>query len=41
MFQHVANSRNVFAIGALQAAKWIKSKEIGEYSFADFLNKKL
>ena len=40
-FQHVANSRNVFAIGALQAARWIKSKEIGEYSFADFLNKKL
>ena len=29
-FQHVANSRNVFAIGALQAARWIKSKEIGE-----------
>tara|TARA_Y100001970_G_scaffold185195_1_gene225253 strand:- start:3034 stop:3672 length:639 start_codon:yes stop_codon:yes gene_type:complete len=40
-FQHVANSRNVFAIGALQAARWIKSKEIGEYSFADLLNKKL
>ena len=33
MFQHVAaNSRNVFAIGALQAAKWIKSKEIENYS---------
>ena len=40
-FQHVANSRNVFAIGALQAAKWIHSKEAGEYTFADFLNKKL
>ena len=40
-FQHIANSRNIFAIGALQAARWIKSKEIGEYSFADFLNKKL
>ena len=40
-FQHIANSRNVFAIGALQAARWIHSKEIGEYSFADFLNKKL
>ena len=40
-FQHVANSRNIFAIGALQAARWIKSKEVGEYSFADFLNKKL
>ncbi len=40
-FQHIANSRNIFARGALQAARWIKSKEIGEYSFADFLNKKL
>ena len=40
-FQHIANSRNVFAIGALQAARWIHFKEIGEYSFADFLNKKL
>ena len=40
-FQHIANSRIVFAIGALQAARWIYSKEIGEYSFADFLQKKL
>ena len=40
-FQHTANSRNVFARGALQAAKWIHAQEIGEYSFADFLNKKL
>ena len=40
-FQHIANSRNIFARGALQAARWIKSKEIGEYNFADFLNKKL
>ena len=39
--QHIANSRNVFARGALHAAKWIHSKKIGEYSFADFLNKKL
>ena len=39
--QHIANSRNVFARGALQAAKWIHSKEAGEYTFADFLNKKL
>ena len=38
-FQHIANSRAVFAIGALQAARWIYSKEIGEYSFADFLKK--
>ena len=40
-FQHIANSRNVFARGALLAAKWIHSKEAGEYTFADFLNKKL
>jgi 4-hydroxy-tetrahydrodipicolinate reductase len=40
-FQHIANSRNVFARGALKAAKWINTKEAGEYSFADFLNKKL
>ena len=40
-FQHIANSRNIFARGALQAAKWIHSKDAGEYSFADFLNKKL
>ena len=40
-FQHIANSRDVFAIGALQAARWINSKKNGEYSFADFLNKKL
>ena len=40
-FQHIANSRNVFARGALQAARWLHSKEIGEYSFDEFLNKKL
>ena len=40
-FQHIANSRNVFARGALKAAKWINTKQAGEYSFADFLNKKL
>ena len=40
-FQHIANSRDVFAIGAVQAARWINFKETGEYSFADFLNKKL
>ena len=40
-FQHIASSRDVFAIGALQAARLINSMEIGEYSFADFLNKKL
>ena len=40
-FQHIANSRNIFARGAIKAAKWINTKEAGEYSFADFLNKKL
>jgi len=40
-FQHIANSRDVFARGAVQAVKWIHSKEVGEYSFADFLNKRL
>ena len=40
-FQHIANSRNIFARGAIKAAKWINTKKAGEYSFADFLNKKL
>ncbi len=40
-FQHIATSRDVFAKGALQAARSINSMEIGEYSFADFLDKKL
>ena len=40
-FQHIANSRNIFAKGALEASRWISSREAGEYSFADFLNKKL
>lgn len=40
-FQHIANSRDVFAKGALLAARSINSMEIGEYSFADFLDKKL
>ena len=40
-FQHIASSRDVFAKGALKAARSINSMEIGEYSFADFLDKKL
>ena len=40
-FQHIANSRNIFARGALKAAKWINTKQAGEYSFTYFLNKKL
>ena len=40
-FQHIASSRDVFAKGALQVARSINSMEIGEYSFDDFLDKKL
>lgn len=40
-FQHIASSRDIFAIGALKAARSINSMEIGEYSFTDFLSKKL
>ena len=40
-FQHIASSRDVFAKGALQAARSINSMEIGEHSFAEFLDKKL
>jgi len=40
-FQHIANSREIFATGALKAAKWIVSKEAGKYMLTDFLNKKL
>tara|TARA_B100001287_G_scaffold61243_1_gene49273 strand:+ start:854 stop:1495 length:642 start_codon:yes stop_codon:yes gene_type:complete len=40
-FQHIASSREVFAKGALQAARSINSMKIGEYRFADFLDKKL
>ena len=40
-FQHIASSRDVFAKGALHAARTINSMKIGEHSFADFLDKKL
>ena len=40
-FQHIASCRDVFAKGALLAARSINSMETGEYSFADFLHKKL
>jgi len=40
-FQHIANSREVFASGAIQASKWISRQLPGIYTFADFLNKKL
>jgi len=41
IFKHIATSRKVFVKSALQATRWITSKETGEYNFADFLNKKL
>ena len=40
-FQHIASCRDVFAKGALLVARSINSMETGEYSFADFLHKKL
>jgi len=40
-FQHIARSRDVFARGALQVVRSINSMKIGEYSFAEFLDKKL
>lgn len=40
-FQHIANSRDIFAEGALMASIWAASRDAGLYSFADFLNKKL
>ena len=40
-FQHIASCRDVFARGALQAARLINSMEMGVHSFGDFLDKKL
>jgi len=40
-FQHIANSRDIFAAGAIAAAKWLESNNPGLYSFSDFLAKKL
>ena len=40
-FQHIANSRDIFATGAIAAAQWVSSKQPGLYSFGDFLEKKL
>tara|TARA_B100000287_G_scaffold398008_2_gene415054 strand:- start:1021 stop:1662 length:642 start_codon:yes stop_codon:yes gene_type:complete len=40
-FQHIANSKDIFAIVALDAARWLSSKKAGKYRFTDFLNKKL
>ena len=40
-FQHIANSRDIFAAGAIAAAKWVESNQPGLYNFGDFLAKKL
>ena len=40
-FQHIANSRGIFARGAIYAAKWMISQPKGLYTFSDFLDKKL
>lgn len=37
--KHQAHSRDLFAIGALRAAKWIMGKPAGLYSMQDVLNK--
>ena len=37
--KHQAHSRDLFAVGALRAAKWISGKPAGLYSMQDVLNK--
>lgn len=37
--KHQAHSRDLFAVGALKAAKWIAGKPAGLYSMQDVLNK--
>ena len=40
-FQHIAHSRDIFASGAIDGARWIVSNSPGLYSFDDYLIKKL
>ena len=40
-FQHIAHSRDIFASGAIDGARWIASNSPGLYSFDDYLIKKL
>jgi len=40
-FQHLANLRDIFATGAIAAAKWVASNQPGLFGFDDFLSKKL
>ncbi|MFA5411338.1 MAG: 4-hydroxy-tetrahydrodipicolinate reductase [Candidatus Omnitrophota bacterium] len=37
--KHQAHSRDLFAVGALKAAKWVMGKPAGLYSMQDVLNK--
>ena len=37
--KHQAHSRDLFALGALRAAKWVFGKPAGLYSMQDVLNK--
>ena len=37
--KHQAHSRDLFAVGALKAAKWVVGKHAGLYSMQDVLNK--
>lgn len=37
--KHQAHSRDLFALGALKAAKWVANKPAGLYSMQDVLNK--
>lgn len=41
LFQHIAHSRDIFASGAIDGARWIASNSPGLYSFDDYLIKKL
>jgi 4-hydroxy-tetrahydrodipicolinate reductase len=36
--KHQAHSRDLFALGALKAAKWVMGKPVGLYSMSDVLN---
>jgi len=38
--KHQAHSRDLFAVGALKAAKWVSQKPAGLYSMQDVLNSK-
>ena len=35
---HNANTREIFAIGALRTANWIKTQDVGFYNYKDFMD---